>query len=249
MKERGIIFTGPSIPAILEDRKTHDCRVMNPQPDYSLLKPGTVLEAHKCPELGPSHAGRTEWGLYGRPYNPSDVPCFGFNCPFGVPGDRFWVRETWGIGDSNGRLVDPCLNYRADGRQVPFERHGPDWCVNGQCVFEEDLVRIPSGWRSPRFMYRWASRITRELTDVRLQQVQDISEEVVLAEGIQRQTCDGAGQVWYGIGASVDPNLSRVGPIGAFACRWDSLNAHRGHPWENNDWVWALTFRRVTTDH
>jgi len=93
-------------------------------------------------------------------------------------------------------------------------------------------------------MYRWASRITLELTDVRApQRVQDISEEDAIAEGVsplllsEHRVC----------GVVLQSRLAKAAE--RYRNVWDSLNAHRGHPWENNDWVWPLTFRRVTTAH
>jgi len=216
-KERPIIFTGPSIPAILEDRKTQTRRVMDPQP-----------------EIPRWFEWRCEHGIW-YPYDDLGnwLPCYEqWRCPYGVPGDRLWLKETHA----------PARLYRRGERLV----YGEPLLYKA----DDDLLvlnqRYIGHWRSPRFMPRWASRITLELTDVRPQRVQDISPEDVLAEGIQRQTCDGAGQVWYGIGASVDPNLSRVGPIRAFGCLWDSLNRKRGYLWTTNPWIWALTFRRLT---
>ncbi len=95
VKERPILMNTESVGGILGNRKTQTRRVIKPQPDYSILKKGVVLEAHKCPVLGPVHLGRKEWGLYGKPYQPTAVPCFAYDCPYGKIGDRLWVRETW----------------------------------------------------------------------------------------------------------------------------------------------------------
>ena len=93
-------------------------------------------------------------------------------------------------------------------------------------------------------MPRWASRITLEVTGVRVERLHDISEEDARAEGIgQFDVPDGpAAGRWYG-----EPGAESREPIVAFARLWDSVNG-TSHPWPSNCWVWAITFRRIE-DH
>lgn len=133
-----------------------------------------------------------------------DVPCvvcearFGL-CPFGRVGDRLWVRETWG----------PCAGgvcYRAD---------------------EADTVCPDGGrWIPSIHMPRWASRITLEVTEVRVERLQSISERDAIAEGKP-------------YGALVDPRSEYV-------VSWNAIYAKDGRGWRDNPFVWVVSFRRIT---
>jgi hypothetical protein len=126
------------------------------------------------------------------------------HCPHGKVGDQLWVRETFCNISYKEAPEESCILYRADG-----EMHPPEL-----------------GWKSPIFMPRLFSRITLEITEIRVQRVQEISEMDAVAEGI-------------------DPFRE-----GNATCRtayqglWDSINAKK-YPWADNLWVWALTFRRI----
>jgi len=141
-----------------------------------------------------------------------------------VPGDRLWVREAWSKADPCllGGRPQPVIFYRANNNR-------PLWAE--------------ARWRSPYHMFRRDSRITLELTDVRVQRLQEISEEDAIAEGVigtehDLATCaDG----------STDSHFEQVlmlSPREAYAALWDSINGKRA-PWASNPWVWALTFRGI----
>lgn len=134
-------------------------------------------------------------------------------CPY-APGQRLWVRETWAhIG---GTDVSGWLCYRAD--------------INKR---QDTLTRVRT-WRPSIHMPRWVSRITLEVTGVRLERVQDISEADVAAEG-----CDNNPQEW-------NEDMNRYGVArSSFAALWDSINIARGYGWEGNPWVWVVEFKRV----
>lgn len=136
------------------------------------------------------------------------------SCPYGVAGDRLWVRETWGGDDCCGYA------YRADH---------PDWPH-----FEGDGEQPDSPWRPSIFMPRKASRITLKLTGVRVERLQDISEEDAQAEGVE---C-GVGLPPYK-GQPYPPSYVR-----SFSRLWDEINGKRA-PWSINPWIWCLTFRRL----
>lgn len=85
-------------------------------------------------------------------------------------------------------------------------------------------VASPDFWRASIHMPRWASRLTLEVTEVRVQRLREISEEDVLAEGVT---------------AADDPDVTRE----AFRFLWDAINGKRA-PWESNPWVWAISFRK-----
>lgn len=130
-------------------------------------------------------------------------------CPHGKPSDRLWVREAFNT--CGGKPF-----YRADG-----ELH-PDW-----------------KWRQSMRMPRWASRITLEITAVRVERLRDISEEDAKAEGMSdvpyimdwEQDIRG-----FGPGSITRPRFRHL---------WDRYNAKRGHGWDTNPWVWVITFRRL----
>lgn len=132
-------------------------------------------------------------------------------CRYGVKGDRLWVRETF--------LIVGC---EADHRIVyKSSNDGPDEWVS-------------PAWRPSIFMPRWASRITLEVTDVRVERLQDIPVEDAQCEGIEiEQVEQSAGEQW------LEKTLCH------FIAGWDALNAKRGYPWESNPWVWAITFRKL----
>jgi hypothetical protein len=136
-------------------------------------------------------------------------------CPYQV-GQTLWVRETWADG------IAGCPNgvsYRADHLDPLGD--GP---------------ANPMKWRPSIHMPRWASRITLTITDVRVQRVQDISEEDAEEEGVVN-----CGNYWQpGEGFNCPCSFA----YGAFSKLWDSINAKRGYSWDANPWVWALSFRR-----
>lgn len=186
-REMPILFSGAMVRAIMENRKTQTRRVVKPQPHD-----GIVLV-----RAAPGWA---------QPY-VDDASAYGppVACPYGQPGDRLWVRETFAQWSNRNRVAQ----YRAD---VPEDR----WHLYT--------------WRPSIFMPRWASRITLEITDVRVECVHDISEADAQAEGMTERT-----------------RLPGVEPLYAmtFAKLWNSINAARGYSWESNPWVWAITFKRI----
>lgn len=233
MKERPILFSGEMVRAILDGRKTQTRRTMNPQPEHAQLyeyKGKEIYDGENRRWCWKNHVGVDSWeDITGQ---------LGSECTYGQPGDRLWVRETFGCtiwdgpGIKNGRKPqhgDPIL-YRADPASAA------QWGAG-----------LPSQggflWRPSIFMPRWASRITLEVTEVRVERVQEISPEDVLAEGIKRGT-DGS---WLG---PLDgfPDFPYAHAHEAFSALWDSINAKRDggkFAWEANPYVWRLSFRRV----
>lgn len=147
-------------------------------------------------------------------------------CPYGQPGDRLWVREAW----RSGRLTDRFRPSEMTPHPVWYESDGPapDAC-NGKL-------------RPGMFMPRWASRITLEITGVRVERLQDISEADAIAEGVHadprcRQDDDTPG--FHLIGPVRDGSF----PIARYGALWESLNGPGS--WKSNPWVWVLEFRRI----
>ena len=166
------------------------------------------------------------------------------NCPYGKVGDRLWVRETWAEAHYWNNDVDAETPiYRASDYKTPIK---------------------PVVWKSPMFMPRWASRITLEIADIRVERLQDITEDDALVEGIMSNEeyearasednlfpcprCEGyqvheAFGYDYGI-TEVDCTYCNTQKK-RYRIVWDSLNAKRGYPWKSNPWVWVVTFKTV----
>jgi len=198
-RERPIIFSAPMVWAILEGRKTQARR-----PILRLSGKGQITE------FGPSDTPGYEWHFRDSQKRWHDVtlPRLMELCRFGVPGDRLWVRETWRNSIAGGFVV-----YRADP--------GRSESTKALDAIDRKFGSIGFRWRSPIHMPRWASRITLEIEQVRVQRVQDVSEADAAAEG-----CRATHSVRH-----------------AFATFWDSI--HGPGAWERNDFCWAIAFRRV----
>lgn len=145
-------------------------------------------------------------------------------CPYGRPGDSLWVRETWQYVDVS--LLHATVGYKDnESRTVHL---GESWEMKGRNTWN---------WQPSIFMPRWASRITLEVTAVRVERVQDIGEGDAIAEGVIFKG------PYYGLPKTkeYDCDTARY----AFADVWHSINAKRGYGWDSNCWVWVVEFKRV----
>lgn len=209
MKERPILFSGPMVRAILEGRKTQTRQVVK------LRDPSGTYSAFGDDGWPESADKAGEW--YRDP------------CPYGVPGDRLYVRENlrWERGASDVihgvEMHDPAtLLYEADDSPVLGGDGGEYEAFGRRC--RRDVV--PS-----IHMPRWASRITLEVTGIRVERVQAISEADAVAEGC-------------GIDVGLDdPYAARK----EFTNVWDAINGRES--WNANPWVWVVEFKRVEVKH
>ena len=143
-------------------------------------------------------------------------------CPYGQPGNHLWVRETW------AKNIAGCpdgISYRADH----IDPHG-------------DGPANPMKWTPSIHMPRWASRITLEVVSVRVELVNEISEEDAEAEGIEWQANEYGVYQWK-IPGDKDGWFDYVED--AFSWIWDSINAKRGYGWDANPFVWVISFKKV----
>lgn len=226
IKEKPILFSGSMVRAILEDRKTQTRRVIKPQPDEDGLA---------------KLKGEWRW---------QDTSGKDYICPYGNIGDRLWVRETFRF-DTNEK--EETITFRADGTV----HHVQD---NAGLLEEKDFGK----WKPSIFMPRWASRITLEITDIQVQRIQDISEEDAIAEGIEMEVVDQTVRLkdysnkvadekfdgqWFQSWSSDYDNYIDDDIIcrESFHTLWDSINAKRGYAWESNPWVYAISFKRITS--
>ncbi|EMG7857745.1 hypothetical protein LWU76_00120 [Enterobacter hormaechei] len=209
MTERGMIFNGEMVRAILDGRKTQTRRI---------IKDCTV---GRDPISKFIQIGKKFIGCY-----PEDVPelireC----CPYGVPGDRIWVRETW--AEAGASAPDLKL-YRAN-----YPAHVPTHYEN---VPPAEDVR----WTPSIHMPRWASRILLEITDVRVEQLKSISEEEARSEGV--------AQLREGFWKHYQPGWTQhqLSARGSFTTLWESIYGFG--EWDRNPWVWVIEFKRIEGD-
>ena len=221
MKERPILFSAPMVRALLDGSKTQTRRVIKPQPDFV--------------------------GAMGNPHVPWITKAPGLHvfleCPYGQPGDRLWVRETW---QTHGELdgITP--------RDLPNDLH-----IQHPATYD--------GWVSKRrpsiFMPRWASRITLEIVSVRVERLQAISEADASAEGCERMDSEREVRDWKicpqcggnGLYTAFSGSGGALPDSDCFKCDtyvkryrhlWESING--AGSWDANPWVWVVEFKKVT---
>lgn len=227
MKERPIIFSAPMVRALLSGTKTQTRRAVS----HSGLKDLSYIV-----NCGDGWLGDEEGDFQAR-------------CPYGQPGDRLWVRETFDFLPSGGpdEPQDCEIVYWATGSHEP--RTAPSGY--NPMIYGHEKVR-PS-----IHMPRWASRITLEVTGVRVERLQEISEVDAMAEGITRLTEPLPPRRWSG------PNRFTLKGMGSGACAgsvslnapaaedlyrrlWESINGPGS--WDLNPWVWVVEFKRLPED-
>ena len=191
-----ILFTPENVRAILEGRKTQTRRLVKLTDAGRIKKPGSPKNWH------PDDANAVQ------------------ACPYGMRGDRLWVRETWAIGVSTGNSW-----HSEDGRIKSIaepHRYSRRYAADGTEGF-------CGKWRPSIFMPRWACRLVLELTEVRVERLQECSEADAIAEGVKP-----CGHSSF----HVDEHTCSYKKL------WESINGDGS--WAKNPWVWVLTFKRVT---
>jgi len=212
MKTRPILFSAPMVRALLDGTKTQTRRLVKPQPEpeaslgFLIPQPnakGSCAHFHKIDARG-IHSDELT-----------------VHCPYGMPGDRLWVRETAIITPPN--WTDRSFSTHPDAPGGP--RCVQYLATNPETEAAEDykLKKTPS-----IFMPRWASRITLEIVSVRVERLQDISEDDARAEGAQ----------WAACGAPQEGSHKA-----GYALLWESLNG--AGSWPANPWVWCVEFKRI----
>jgi hypothetical protein len=230
MKERPILFSAQMVRAILHGCKTQTRLVMKPQPKVS--------------ESGwfswDGHAPNSQYGAYAANHiDKESLRLFvGPSCPYGKPGDRLWVRETWMPDPScdDDAWDDAAISWHEwDGCGMPM-RDYPDALKNASNVIYraswdgQEIV----GWKPSIHMPRWASRINLEITGVRVERLNAISESDAKNEG--------APSYDEGVDAP-PPNDDEYtwSYVASFQRLWDSING--AGSWQANPWVWVVEFK------
>ncbi|HJV72707.1 MAG TPA: hypothetical protein VJ654_00670 [Noviherbaspirillum sp.] len=215
IRERPILFSAPMVRAILDGSKTQTRRIVKPQPLRIVTESPGKISVH--------------WEWKGQNLAATGVQQFLSKCPYGQPGDGLWVRESfWGC-DMPGYGDQPCVVY-------DDEWHGKEYAPAETRPWARKFGRIPS-----IHMPRDCSRILLEITAVRVERLQDITEADAQAEGCQSLTWDGTA----GPADLIDwPIKSTNRPYtNDYALLWESINGPGS--WEANPWVWVIEFRRL----
>ena len=219
MTDRPILFSGPMVRAILAGTKTQTRRLLTDRlkrypsatEHLDMLfrdDPKSRVRVAECGAVLVDTHGGIASGIASSPY--------------GVPGVRLWVRETFATLTGNGHRTV----YRADN-DPPMT--GPADCP---------VPVLDMKWTPSIFMRRAQSRLTLTVTDVRVERLQSITEEDARAEGVAGKPCADEGDEY-------DPTCRHcLSARGAYAALWDSINGERA-PWASNPWVWVVSFARV----
>jgi hypothetical protein len=237
MKERGILFGSSMVRAILAGTKTQTRRLVNTR-NVDFI--GGREDDHNDPALWGFGDEDGCWHVLDQSaatWTGSGVPheSYAITAPWKV-GGRLWVRETWYYDGGDVRNVAPAdrdlrlLEYRADHDCRSWEAGCPCNDENGR-----------GSWRPSIHMPRWASRITLEVTGVRVERLQDISDEDARAEGVDtRCLADPDESPECSVGWRNPDGFARDN----FRDVWDRINGKRA-PWSSNPWVWVVEFRNV----
>lgn len=196
MRERGMLMKGPLVRQTLACVKRQTRRLLKDAGLYAI-----------------------DASIHGAETATRELANLATQCPYGVPGDRLWVRETW-------NRFEPWAGYY-------YAADYEGWGIGG----DDDPDHIPDHevrWKPSIHMPRAACRLVLEITDVRIERLQDISEADILAEGI---TVDRVAQ-WCNTPWSTMPTLHH-----AWRVLWESING--AGSWDANPWVWVISFRRV----
>lgn len=218
-RERPILFSDPMVRAIIDGRKTQTRRMkglefINQNPDeYGSINVGNFNPTVKN-RAGMLIEGPQVFGAY------SDSSEWGVKCPYGRPGDRLYVRETWAVADYDFDHIPNDYIYRADYIHTDTS----SW-----------------KWKPSIHMPRAASRILLEIISIRVERLQDISEEDAIAEGIE--PIIGPDKVTYYGNYGKDDIGHLLTPVQSFKSLWQSINGPES--WDANPWVWVIEFKKV----
>lgn len=215
-KERPILFSDRMVRAILDGPngpKTQTRRVITPQPII----------------LNPNNPCGVSWAKTSRETICTHIDGLHLLCPYGRVGDRLWIREAWAINAICGS--DVTVDYRASVSEIMAGAGGrggrrtisPPTLPTLKRPVHGEIGNTDGVWRPSIHMPRWASRLVLEITKIRVERIQDISDADARAEGVADRA--------------------------AFQALWDAINDGRGFGWESNPWVWVVEFKRVEVAH
>jgi len=214
--ERPIIFSAKMIKLIIKFQKTQTRRAIKPQPPKGAWPIFDDLDSYEGEGWAFQYAHTLGTQNFQITRNRKfHLPNKG-KCPYGVPDDILWVRETWADLRGMGFENEPRFAYKAD------------ICPRS----DSDEIRKQYGvkWRSSIHMPREAARLFLLVKNIRVEKLQTITKEDAKAEGAE----------WYPIQPGNSTNYVR-----SFADLWDSTYARKGYLWNTNPWVWCLSFEKL----
>jgi hypothetical protein len=210
--EKPILFSAPMVRAILAGEKTQTRRALKPQPQLAIEDSNPKRNSY-------------EWklGMFALDRYPSDSAILNY-CPYGKAGDRLWVKENYRFIE-HGQFG--AIRYEADGAIMPMPT-APCWGDDPHAWWSNGFDKHGDKLRPCIFLPKWASRIHLEITEVRVERLQDITESDARAEGVRTR-------------------FDATSPDD-YASLWDSINADKDggiYAWHENPWVWVLSFKPV----
>ena len=215
MKERPILFSTPMVQAILEGRKTQTRRIVKQSPIAAGLDWSLWYDEKLDAQLNQRQFAQ-------------------LHCPYGKPGDRLWVRENFRLSaDQDDK--PPSQDYWKSGAWYAADSEGePSGCAGG-------AGRL----RSAIHMPRWASRLTLEIIQIRVERLQDMTRDDAAAEGVPEHGGE-AHKLGLIDGSRPFHEYDNRTTVENYAILWDSINGKDS--WESNPWVWIVHFTRVTQE-
>lgn len=250
MKERGMIFNAEMVRAILDGRKTQTRREVKLNLDIACLATtydwAASLAANHYQGLTEEQIQQKAESLRGviHPVILGNGQMVSIICPHGKPGDRIWVRETFCPVDDTQYGGEKWVDYRATPKFETSHPAGWDSAPN-----DAEALK----WRPSIHMPRWASRILLEITDVRVERLNAISEEDAQSEGVHTEVWDqtvvasnyAAIDEFFQFWSEDMPHYVEMNQLyrSSFRSLWESI--YGAENWQANGWVWVISFKRV----
>lgn len=210
MNEKPILFSAPMVRAILDGRKTQTRRIIKKAPSEKIN--------HRLIDCNGWNWQVDQQGIHPSLHRDIDDPLL---CGFGSIGDRLWVRETW-----RGVVL---INSPGQAREYGVARYIPDEKLCKRIDYRATQEPDGEPWKPSIHMPRWASRINLEITGIRVERLQDISDDDAWSEGIDE--------------AEVLTIPSANAASAAYSKLWESINGKGS--WDKNPWVWVIEFKMV----
>ncbi len=257
MKERPILFSTELVKEILAGRKTMTRRIMNPQPSEEFAPSKCqIYEPARYDKNGDMYQGSPIFGCYD--INGEDE---GYKSKYGQIGDFLWVREAWAD-------VTDAFDEADEIRNVAFRADNSVWDCYGQMVYLEQLgdsgIEVKK-WKPSIHLPKFASRLTLEIKDIRVERIQDISEKDAIAEGVSplftQAEINAKGRYWKELDLNPMPwknylwNTKKDNGSQFSSCKtakesfktlWFQINGEKS--WIENPWVWVIEFQKITNN-
>ncbi len=228
MKETGILSHAEMIQALLDKRKSMTRRAwglekVNQEPDawylVAVFQDGLARFTRK-----------------------DDTEDITLRCPYGGVGDRIYCKETFAEWQGTLEGIRNSDLSAIEAREyIVYKAGAKDW----QGLLKDRRNGHPWKIQPSIYMPKWASRITLEITAIRAERIQAITEEDAIAEGIDRHEDSGHNIFWFEVASEYHGNTQDVTATKSYARLWDSLNAKRGLSWDKNPWCWVISFKEI----